>query len=231
MRSIHSRYGKCWYYGKDEYIGRSIHNYGEFSGEECEKIIELSSGQCLDIGANIGFMSMALLHAGRRVVAFEPQPELFKLLELNCPNAICMNFALSNIRGVGRMPRIRYGSKGNYGGLGLGLKSELGTIDVNMCTLDELGRSPGFIKLDVEGHELAVLKGGKDTILKYKPVLYIEDDRVENSIALRKYISNELGYSTIQEHNPPMFRKNNFFDKQDNIWGINYESRNIICLP
>lgn len=229
LRSVQTKYGECWFYGKDEYIGRSLYNYGEFSGTECEEIISLANGgKCLDVGANIGFMSMAMSYSGCSVVAFEPQPELFKLLEKNCPNVKCLPIALSDRFDVGKMPRIRYGDRGNYGGLGLGMKSDLGTIDVAMQPLDGMGIADiNFIKIDVEGHELQVLKGGTETILRDKPTMYIEDDRPEKSVELRKYIKH-LGYS-IKESNTPMFRENNFLGNKKNIWGVNYVSKNLIC--
>lgn len=229
LRSVTTKYGECWFYGKDEYIGRSLYSYGEFSGAECEEIISLADGgKCLDVGANIGFMSMALSYSGCSVVAFEPQPELFKLLKRNCPNAKCSPIALSDEFAVGLMPRIRYGDRGNYGGLGLGMKSDLGTISVATQPLDGTDvTNINFIKIDVEGHELQVLKGATETILRDKPVMYIEDDRPEKSIELRKYIKH-LGYS-IKESNTPMFRENNFLGNKKNIWGVHYISKNLIC--
>ena len=85
------------------------------------------------------------------------------------------------------------------------------------------------IKIDVEGFEENVLKGAENTIKKYKPTMYIEDDRVEKSLSLRTYIKS-LGYS-IEEHKPPLYRANNFFGKKINVWNMNYVSHNIICRP
>jgi FkbM family methyltransferase len=236
LRSVETCYGKCWFYGKDEYIGRSLFSYGEFSGQECEEIISLAAGgNCIDVGANIGFMSMAMAHSGCSVLAFEPQPELFKILALNTEDMDVSGspVALSDKNGTGKMPRIRYGDRGNYGGLGLNQKSDLGTIEVPTSTLDSYDiTSHGisrvdFIKIDVEGHELEVLRGATETILRDKPIMYVEDDRVEKSFALRKYIKS-LGY-TIRESNTPMFRSNNYFGNSHNIWHTNYISMNIVC--
>ena len=236
LRSVTTKYGECWFYGKDEYIGRSLYSYGEFSGAECEEIISLAAGgKCLDVGANIGFMSMALSYSGCSVVAFEPQPELFKLLVRNVrPLTVSSSpVALSDKNGIAKMPRIRYGERGNYGGLGLDQRSELGTIDVPTSTLDSYDiathgvSNVDFIKIDVEGHELQVLQGATETILRDKPVMYIEDDRPEKSDSLRKYIKH-LGYS-IKESNTPMFRENNFLGNKKNIWGVHYISKNLIC--
>ena len=221
-------YGPCEFFGKDTYIGKSLYAYGEWSGDECLKILELANGQCLDIGANVGFMSMAMESLGLEVIAFEPQPEIYGLLRKNMRGK-CMNVALGNIVDMVKMPRISYSRNGNYGGCGIGMKSELGTINVSCMRLDDLGLRPGFVKIDVEGYELEVLRGGKETILAHKPIMYIEDDRPEKSRELRAYIT-ELGY-TIEEHQPKMFRTNNFKGRTDNIWGVDYISKNIICRP
>lgn len=232
MRSCETAYGTCKFYGKDEYIGRSLYAYGEWGGEEASVIAGLaksSGGLCLDVGANIGFMSMAMLHAGCSVVAFEPQPALYELLRENCAGAACSPVALSDSNRTATMPRIRYGDKGNYGGLGLDQRSELGVINVQCVTLDFLGLSPSFIKIDVEGHELAVLRGGVETIKRCKPIMYIEDDRVDKSFELRSFIKS-LGYE-IKEHRPWLFRENNFKGNKVNIWNAAYQSHNIICTP
>lgn len=220
-------YGDCTFYGKDTFIGRSLYHYGEWGGEEAAKIVSLGNGLCLDIGANVGFMSMALLSSGFEVMSFEPQPALLELLRKNCPLAKCYGYALSDRNGVGTMPRISYSRKGNYGALGLGGKSELGTISVECRTLDSFNLNVGFIKIDVEGHELSVLRGAVETIERCSPVMYIEDDRVEKSTELRMFIRH-LGYK-IEEHRPRLYRSDNYAGYVGNIWEADYESHNIVC--
>jgi FkbM family methyltransferase len=231
LKTVKTLYGDCTFYGKDTFIGRSLYHYGEWGGDEASKIVSLANGgRCLDIGANVGFMSMAMLSAGCTVDAFEPQPALFELLKKNTlafDKAYCSNVALSSKCGVATMPRIRYGSKGNYGALGLGQRSELGTISVECKTLDSLYTSVDFIKIDVEGHELEVLRGGADLISSCKPIMYIEDDRPALSVKLREFIL-KLGYK-IEEHRPKLYRANNYAGYVGNIWGEDYESHNIIC--
>lgn len=237
MKSCQTAYGPCKFYGKDMFIGRSLYAYGEWGGEEASVIAGLAvatKGLCLDIGANIGFMSMAMLDAGCDVVAFEPQPVLYNLL---CENVspfhqvvMCSPFALSDFNGKSTMPRIRYGEKGNYGALALGQRSELGVIEVECRTLDSLEISPvGFIKIDVEGHELNVLRGARSTIMRDRPIMYIEDDRPEKSLHLQEVIKG-MGY-TIERHYPRLFRENNFAGNPINIWGQDYSSHNLICRP
>lgn len=232
LRCTETAYGKCWFYGKDEYIGRSLFSYGEFSGEECEKLISLvGTGHMLDIGANIGFMSMGVLANGGTVTAIEPQPQLFEMLRKNCPAAECHNVALGNYNGEAKMPKIRYGDKGNYGGLPILQKGEtgpLGIITVKICKLNDFSCKASLVKIDVEGYELEVLKGGVEFLERNNwPTLYVEDDRPNKRAALRAFI-NELGYK-IEEHNPPLFRHNNYYGNHSNIWNTNLISSNIVC--
>ena len=237
IKTVKSRWGDCTYFLKDEYVGRSIHNYGEYGPDETEMILSLApvGKVCLDIGANIGVISMALLANGYRVHAFEPQPEVYKLLAMNM-SAVGGEFthhntALGVERGIAKMPKVYYSAKGNFGGLGIGTKSMYGNIDVAVDTLDSFGfNNVGFIKIDVEGFEEFVLRGGRETILRDKPIMYIEDDRMEKRVGLRDYIK-ELGY-TYESHQPTLYRENNFAGLRKNIWApMNYASHNLICRP
>lgn len=236
---VESRWGTCSYFLKDEYVGRSVRNYGEYNPDETEKILELvglTDGLFVDIGANIGCISMAACSLGRDVLAFEPQPEVYKLLEKNVVSSggevVTCNYALGNEEGFADMPKVHYSERGNFGGLGIGTKSSLGYITVPVRTLDslELPRV-GMLKIDVEGFELEVLRGGLETIVRDRPIMYIEDDRSDKSYMLRKFIREELGY-TISEHRPCLYREDNFLGLKKNIWApYNYASHNIVCMP
>jgi FkbM family methyltransferase len=68
------------------------------------------------------------------------------------------------------------------------LETEVSTIEneVSFNTIDNLGVTPFFIKIDVEGAELDVLKGSLSVIKKYNPVILVE-------------IQNHKSYQEIQE--------------------------------
>lgn len=58
-------------------------------------------------------------------------------------------------------------------------------VEVNLQRLDELNLSPAFVKIDVEGAELGVLKGLRETISRCWPVLMIErSERIGQVIEL-----------------------------------------------
>ena len=236
LKTIEGRWGQVTYFAKDIYIGQGLRYYGEFSPDETEMILSLAvrGKACLDIGANIGCISQALLAKGFRVHAFEPQPVVAEVLWKNLVAVggefTAHNIALGAEDGEAQMPKVHYSEKSSCGSWGLNQPCLLGHYPVPVTTLDSYNfKDVGLIKIDVEGFEQYVLQGGRETILREKPIMYIEDDRPANRKALRAYI-RDLGYS-IEEHQPPLYRKNNFKGYEKNIWDRMYVSENIICRP
>jgi FkbM family methyltransferase len=230
VQLVEGRYGPCYTFRKDEYLGRSVFSYGEYNKDECEHIVQLANekkGLVIDIGANIGNISQALISAGHQVVAFEPQPEVFELLELNCPKATTYNVGLGSQSATMQMPKLDYSKRGNYGGVSIG--SGIG-LDVEIKTLDSFNfENISLIKIDVEGFEEQVLLGGKQTIAKFKPIIYLEADRFDRLPSLAKTLE-KMGY-TYTSHNPPLFNPDNYFKNTRNIWGKNFVSANWECRP
>lgn len=242
IKIVDGRWGRCEYFAKDEYVGKSMHYYGEYNPDETEKIIELAGdGLCLDIGANIGVITQALLASGKNVIAFEPQPQVFELLSRNVAAVVnvpgsgkgCIyNCAVGDAYGIAKMPKVHYSERGNFGGLGIGMGSILGSIEVNVMPIDSMLNDlekVSFIKLDVEGYEYEALCGMRGLIERDKPILYVEDDRAEKSARLR-WLIRDLGY-TIEDHRPLLYREQNFKGLKKNVWDKLYASHNIICRP
>jgi len=65
------------------------------------------------------------------------------------------------------------------------LLDKLDNVEIMEDTID-------FVKIDVEGHELEVLQGAKETLTKFKPIIFIEtfDDK---KVKVDEYLTN-LGY-------------------------------------
>lgn len=230
VQRVEARYGPCYIFTQDEFLGRSVFSYGEYNKDECEYVVGLANlrpGLVLDIGANIGNISQALIAAGHRVVAFEPQPEVYELLELNCPAAQCYNLALGSKCATVQMPAVDYSQRGNFGGLGIGTGTGLA---VEVRTLDSFAfDNVSLIKIDVEGFEEEVLRGATETIRRWRPIIYLEADRPEKLDSLARYLQY-LGYD-FTAHNPPLFNPDNYFGNRTNIWGQNYVSFNWDCRP
>ena len=92
----------------------------------------------------------------------------------------------------------------NYTKEGVGRIKGKGKMKVNIETLDSFNlKEIDFIKLDVEGYEEKILKGSKNTILKYKPTVVIEQNK--DNFDAKKLIET-WGYrcvSVFEENNKP----------------------------
>jgi FkbM family methyltransferase len=118
---------------------------------------------CFDVGANIGDKSEALLEAGARVIAFEPNPEVWPELIARCgahPNWSLVRSALGSTAAVATLYRRK--SSGESGFIEQWESVTVGAVDVPLITLDAAVRhfgTPQYCKIDVEGWELEVLSG------------------------------------------------------------------------
>jgi FkbM family methyltransferase len=130
----------------------------------------------VDVGANVGLWSRPLTKMFNHVIAFEPLEQVYKCLEKNVSglNIEIHKHALGSVDNVVEMV---YDSK-NTGG---SFVSEVGTGDIIIKRMDELDLPKfGLLKIDCERHELEVLKGATDTILKYKPIIVCEQQADTN---------------------------------------------------
>jgi len=137
-------------------------------------------GTVLDIGANIGSHTVAYANrVGNKgaVYAFEPNKIAFKCLEYNTKdynNIQIFECAIGETWGACEI-------KNNSENLGMAF-IELSEKGICISPLDAFSgigadnfiKKCDFIKIDVEGYELEVLKGAKETIKKYFPVMLIE---------------------------------------------------------
>ena len=140
---------------------------------------------------------------------------------------MALNAGLGAQPGTILVPRVDYARRGNFGGLSLG-KWEKGE-EVPLRTLDSCAPDAcHLIKIDVEGMELAVLEGAVAVLGERKPLLYVENDRAENSKALIAWLLNR-NYR-LYWHVPPMFNARNYFGESQNVFG-NIVSINMLCIP
>lgn len=144
----------------------------------------------LDIGASLGLWTIQLAYAsqkiGARVVAIEPSPKNCYYLNRNVAlnkvdaNVEVRTLALGEASGPARM-WIEAGGFGNGRILERSEGEDYGEDceDVTLARLDDLKLPAGyvtcsFIKMDVEGFELSILRGGMEFIQKYRPVIFGE---------------------------------------------------------
>jgi FkbM family methyltransferase len=118
---------------------------------------------CFDVGANIGERTEALLRAGYVVTAFEPQEECIRELMARCKPYRGLNLvqvALGDAPGI--LPLFVRSSSGQSGMVSAWEGNAIAVVDVPLLTLDiAIARYgiPFYVKIDVEGYELQVLKG------------------------------------------------------------------------
>lgn len=230
------RFGRILYNKNDIYIGRSLSLYGEFSYGEAQLFeAAVKPGMTIvEVGANIGSHTIPLAQwAGPkgRVHAFEPQRIVYQTL--------CANVALNHLTNVithyaavGKaadelvVPELNPRSENNFGGLGLGGFDEGRKVPV--VTVDSLNLPAcHLIKADVEGMEEESLRGAEETIRRFHPILYVENDRKEKSDDLVRYI-HSLGYR-MYHHYPPLFYSENFKGNPENVFP-NIVSKNLLCV-
>lgn len=135
----------------------------------------------LDIGANRGYYTYFLAGLFRRVEAFEPNPAtLGHLTAWGAPNVAVHTVALSSSAGTRELfvPIVNGVLQTGWASFdrhNLPEALEFQVIQVPVLPLDMYGLEPvSFIKMDVEGHEPAVLEGATRTIEASRPVVLLE---------------------------------------------------------
>lgn len=130
---------------------------------------------CVDIGAHVGFVSLALsqLVCDGHVYAFEPSPTNWLHLQNNlalnaCKNVTAIQVAMGEAPGTRQLFVHPAQSGANFIGEGIFPTADPRMISVMTDTLDnqqwERGRV-SLVKIDVEGWKKRVLRGGPDFLL------------------------------------------------------------------
>lgn len=165
-------------------------------------VLKDSSQDFLDVGANVGVYSFYALNRFRKVIAVEAHPVMASgLRRIIKPENQVLPVALSDRigettfhiptrRGRDVLTRSSLQQDANPG-------FDLRTITVPTTTIDELELSRiGVIKIDVEGHESAVLRGGVRTLEAAKPTCIVECEERHNAggVAQTFAFFDTLGY-------------------------------------
>ena len=161
--------------------------------------------QAIDIGANKGVYTHLLANLVPFVHAFEPNPKMFSVLARGLSkNAKAYDVALSDQSGSGELLIPFSGRKKAYSNQGASLSrqkvsGEHGVVQIETRTLDSYAlNNIGFIKIDVEGYEHAVLKGAKETLMRCRPTMLIELEERHTGVAIESLIEQveDYGYHT-----------------------------------
>ena len=145
----------------------------------------------IDVGANVGLWAKPLSKKFNRVFAYEPLEQVYSCLERNVnPAKVDINkFALGSTNNKVNMVYDHINTGGSY-------VSEVGTGSIDIKRMDDLNLPKfGLLKIDCERHELEVLKGAIETILKYKPIIVCEQQADTDECAglfLKSYGAREI---------------------------------------
>jgi|GEM_PF-676314 len=165
---------------------------------------------CVDVGANIGYYSLLFSLLANRVIAFEPtrayRSVLEKNLALNCRD----NVSISK-RGLSDRPEqevlITVGECSATLHFPEGAR-EFGRESIELSCLDqEIKTKIDVLKIDVDGHDFNVLKGGRNTIARDKPLIVFEvaaPQYKQNGVDLKEVYRffKELSYTLRCESSP-----------------------------
>jgi FkbM family methyltransferase len=231
-----TRYGTMRHFRNDDPVGVSLATYGEWAQHEFDLFARLLNrgDHVLDIGANVGTHALgfaSLVGPGGRVVAFEPQPVIFELLRGNVranglTHVSCEQAALAERAGSAVLSVPDYHQRHNSGLASL--QGSGTTIEIQTRTLDDYGfERCALVKLDVEGWERAVLRGGKQTLARCRPHLYAECNSIEKAWEL---VAETAGEYEAWLHAPPAFNPSNFRHRADNRFGAAHET-NLLLVP
>jgi FkbM family methyltransferase len=150
----------------------------------------------VDVGAHIGDYTYSLCKSvgpTGHVIAIEPQPDLARRLvvatrRLGLPVTV-HHCGLSSKDGEAELfiPRedgrdaIGFATLEHRGGQGKSYRVPLRRLD-DLCR-DVPGRI-SFMKVDVEGHELEVFRGGTETLKKHRPTLIVEIEQRHSAVSI-----------------------------------------------
>jgi FkbM family methyltransferase len=159
--------------------------FGLYDRFELELMARHLAGDMVDVGAHVGMYAIRAareLRGRGRVLAFEPNPAAREQLEHNvalngCDNVVVLAAAAG--AGAGRATlHVPASDDPSFSSLEGDRFAEGAPVEVEVTTVDDAiaasGLRPSFVKVDVEGREVDVLRGMSKTVEEFRPVLLVE---------------------------------------------------------
>lgn len=196
---------------KEDHIGKAIIKNGIYAKQELAYLTalldRLSPENVLEIGANIGNHALPFSLYAKHVWCFEPNPEVFEILS--------RNIEINNIGNITAIPAgvsdqdrktiLHVDLSGNLGASTLAAENKFDgvqykDVSVEIVAGDKWVRNNvpskiDFVKIDVEGHELNVLRGLKSTLVSQRPIISMEWSQKSTDrgkILESDFLTNEL---------------------------------------
>lgn len=187
-----------------DHIGFEVNLNGYYEKKELNGlrdflISEGVIGVALDIGANVGNHSIHFATYFEKVYSFEPNSLTYQLLKFNVQffnNIQVFNFGLSDKN----ENVIAYSPNWNRGSTSIHFQATE-KYDLSLKKFDQISDiifdKIDFIKIDVEGHELSVLKGMENMLRRDFPIIgfeYLNSEFIKDQDLIIQYL-NGLGYN------------------------------------
>jgi FkbM family methyltransferase len=236
MDTFKTKYGTITLYKNELYIGNDFRSGKYWDEDTLLKLKEYidPTRNILEIGGHCGTSSIVystFLNDTAKIYVYEPQRNLYEVMVQNInqnnlqDKIIPTNLGVFCYEGSGRMNNVDVdGQQGivlnmykqedkhycNYGGIALGDDGETVTLTtMDTMNLDNIG----YIHCDAQGSENFIFSKGVETVKKYRPVIYYEnneehakflynivckaypDYKEESKFNIKKYCMEELHYS------------------------------------
>lgn len=234
-----ARYGRLAYFRDDDPIGASLQYYGEWAQAELDVLLRFvrAGDTVVDAGANVGTHTVAFAQAAGdagRVLAFEPQPRVFELLERNVrsngyDNVRSYRVALGAEPSVRHAPLLDYAAHVNVGAVALLAAAAERSCSVDVVPLDSFDLDAvRLIKIDVEGMECDVLRGAAATLRRCRPFLSVECNAADAGTAILAAL--QCADYAFYLNRTPAYNPANHRANAMNRFGASSES-SILCIP
>lgn len=162
-------------------------------------------GTWIDVGSALGNHTLffAKFCECNHVVSIEPvrSSRVFqtRVLILNgvFSKVLLVSYAMSDYEGKGKLTK--FGPGVGQVKLEAGEVTDVSTLDrlIGSCVNEEIK----LLKLDVEYHELRVLRGAKETLAKWKPAIFLEANTKKEIDAITKFLK-QFGYRHVRKWSP-----------------------------
>jgi FkbM family methyltransferase len=183
-------------------IGQQVAIFGRYEHEILQSIeteilplIDPAESCAVDVGANVGNHTFAFAEHFAEVHAFEPNPNVFRILVANVAefdSVCCHNVAVSD---ASRSLFLDVPMENICGGSVSPRATDDAAVAIEAVTLDamrpQFGRRVGLMKIDVEGHELEVFRGSVGVLREDRPIVLFEQAALEPRIFA---LLESLGY-------------------------------------
>lgn len=225
------KYGVMRVIPSDLVVSTSITLYGEWAEHEIREAYNFipTGATVLDVGAFIGTHTLAFaakVGESGKVLAFEPRPEVFDYLNENINLNSLQDIVKVFNKGIGsesreiKVSKLNLDNSSNFGGLSLIDESNRNSDDVivKIDSIDSLVlEHVDFIKIDVEGMEVDVIRGAADTIERCRPIIFAECNTYESGLELFK-LAASLNYS-VHGLLSPAFNFENYNEQRYDMFG------------